>query len=324
MPKAAVHPQGTSCAADFPGTLLPKVTLPPEGWVNEEYIEQEDIPVFITSNNNPTFLWYWIRLTECYHIPLFIYDQSSDFPPLLALLREIDQGGVHYKHVKVFRNKENRGPRFFFEDDMMQKMPRMFAVTDPDLIMRPDLPPNWLQVMAHLTQFMRIKVGSALDVSCTRDMWREPYHVGMTIEDWEKPFWAAKYAPESFPPSLAYMADYGWIGGMDTTLGVYEKDHIMPPAIGVCSGSCQDIGGMRMEGPYAAAHLPWYTFLLESLLPGELQAQYIRGAQLSIGSTIGKMLLRNNIMQGDTARYEPTEWERNFTGPVWKYIATHK
>lgn len=307
-PRPWFRPRGLSCADDFPGSQDPPVPLDAT-----DLPQQADIPLYITSNNNPTFVWYWMRLAECYGIRLHIYDQVSSFPPLLALLRDIEAGGSRYMHVKFVRNPINRGPRFFHEEDMLAQYPPYYAITDPDLVMRPGLPSNWLRVMARISQVTGLsRVGSALDTTCPAEMWRLPYHVGMLVEDWEAPFWKSRFTPEDMPPELANVSSVAWVGGMDTTLAVYHP-----------SGVRGSVDGMRIAGPYMAAHVPWYSYFLEMLMPGELQAQYIRGSTLDIGSNIGKMMLSNGIMHGDLTRYEPSEWNVSYApGRAWEHIAT--
>ncbi len=307
-PRPWFRPRGLSCAADFPGSVGPPVPIDDKG-----VPPQNEIPVYTTGNNNPTFLWYWIRLTECYGISLRVYDQASNFPPHLALLADIERGGPRYAHVKLVRNAENRGPRFFHEaPDMVAQYPPFYAITDADLIMRPDLPSNWLRVMARISLATGLRnVGSALDVTCPGELWRVPYHVGMLVEEWEAPFWRRRYGPADMPPELAGLSEVAWVGFMDTTLAVYHPSGTRSP------------DGMRIAGVYNAAHGPWYSYFLTLLMPGELQAQYIRGSTLDVGSTIGKMMLRNGIMKGEQLRYEPSEWVVNVTqGRVWEYIAT--
>ena len=314
-PRPWFRPRGRSCAEDFPGSLSPPVPLEDSA----DLPPQSDIPLYITSNNNPTFLWYWLRLTECYGIPLRIYDQVSTFPPLLALLKDIEAGAgkePRYRHAQLVRNAENRGPRFFFDADMLAGYPPYYAITDPDLVMRPDLPSNWLRVMARISQVTRLsRVAAALDVTSPADMWRVPYHVGMTVEAWEAPFWKARFAPSDMPPELANLSSVAWVGGVDTTLAVYHPSgppHAAPE-------------GMRLAGPFMAAHVPWYHYFLDMLMPGELQAQYVRGSTLAIGSNIGKMMISNGIMRGELLRYEPGEWNVSYDpGAAWEAIATSR
>jgi hypothetical protein len=214
------------------------------------------------------------------------------------------------------RNEVNRGPRFFHEEDMLKQYPPYYAVTDPDLVMRPYLPSNWLRVMARISQHTRLsRVGSALDITCPADMWRVPYTVGMLVEAWESPFWKARFAPEEMPTELANLSSVAWVGGMDTTLAVYHPSGV--PFDG------RD--GMRIAGAYMAAHVPWYSYFLDLLMPGELQAQYLRGSTLDVGSTMGKMMIMNGIMAGDTLSYEPNEWNVSYApGSAWEHIATSK
>ena len=313
QPRPWFRPRGLSCGADFPGSQSPPVPLEGAG---ADLPPQSEIPLYITSNNNPTFVWYWLRLTECYGIPLRIYDQQSTFPPLLALLRDIEAGGPRYSHVRLVRNEQNRGPRFFFEEDMQQQYPPYYAITDPDLVMRPYLPSNWLRVLARISQHTRLsRVGAALDVTCPAETWRVPYHVGMTVEAWEAPFWKARFGREDMPPELANLSTVAWVGGVDTTLAVYH------PAGAPFAGA----DGMRLAGAFMAAHVPWYSYFLDMLMPGEVQAQYLRGSTLEVGSTIGKMMIRNGILKGDLLRYEASEWNVSYApGSAWESIATSR
>ena len=297
-----------NCTEDFPGLLL---DLMPLGTAASKVPPQKEIPIFITGNNNPTYVWYWARLTECYGIPLRLYDQASDFPPFLALLGEIEKKTGHFSHVKVVRNGRNRGPHFFFQEDMRAQFPPFFAITDPDLVLSEALPPNWLRVMAHLQSHMRLRVGSALDVSCPSDLWHTTYHGGMLVEEWEGQFWRERFLASELPPGMEDLAAISWKAGIDTTLAVYQA--------GEFDGAPRPFSGVRLGGPFLAAHTPWYTYFPHLLLPGELQAQYLRGS--SLGSTVGKMLVSAGLLTQEQLRYVPDDWNASFTRPVWKWVA---
>lgn len=308
------RPQGKSCEVDFPGSQLPPLQV-----CTTKAPSQSEIPICITGNNNPTFVWYWIRLTECYKIPLRLYDQNSSFPPFLALLDEIEGGGEHYEHVTLVRNGQNRGPRFFFQEDIVAQLPHVFAVTDPDLIMMPLLPSNWLQVMAALSLDLLVPVGASLDISCPSKLWRTPYFQGQLIEEWESQFWKELYCPSQMAPHLQHLSQYAWKGWIDTTFAVYHKG-----GNGAAMAGAHAVPGVRLSGPFMAAHGPWYSDFLDLLLPGELQAQYIRGSLISSqggqGSTVGKMLEASGLLK--EGLFKPSDWKHGFSGRVWEWVAS--
>ncbi len=118
---------------------------------------------------------------------------------------------------------------------------RPYLVTDPDVILDPDCPDDWLSQLAdHLTHGALVKAGLGLRLD---DL--PPTPLAAKAREWEQYFWAER-APEQ-----------AWRAPVDTTLALYpplsrQSGFALSPAV-------------RLDAPYLLRHLPWYG----DLDPGE-------------------------------------------------------
>ena len=224
-------------------------------------------PILIPFFNQPTYLRNMLSQLESLGLreSVIVVDNLSTYPPAVALLDELEATGI-----EVLRWCENRGPRMIFRDEaLMARMPQYYCITDPDLELNPDLPRNFVEVLAQATEsYMVGKAGFALDISDRNRMKTGLYDHGPGVRcpiwEWEERFWT----PDKCVGMTADGAPvYSTI--VDTTFACYNKRFFR---IGNC------ISGVRVGGHYTARHLPWYR---ESIVPAEEETFYAQAAKWS-------------------------------------------
>ena len=156
------------CMSHYPGLLAKPVFLDaliPMQW---------EIPVYVVSFNNPTFVKKMIAQLLCYNSTVVVVDTGSTYPPLLDFLAQFQQStgqisirriqGITYGHIPYdwYRKVIANG----------LSTPRFAALTDADLTFNRNLPPNFLQVLAYLNLKLSAKVGFALDLTKRNLFWK--------------------------------------------------------------------------------------------------------------------------------------------------------
>lgn len=200
--------------------------------VNEADFDQNNVPFFIISFNNLTYLKNTIKSLEKYNIAnICIIDNNSDYPPLIDYLK-----GLPYQ---VHFLGKNWGHRVLWDshifDDVIYN--QIYVVTDPDLEFNSNLPPNFLYHMYKLlVQFPNItKVGFALKID---DLPKSD--MSNKVLSWEKQFWKDVQKDNNYE---LYRAN------IDTTFALYRPGKI---------GRYNFYTALRIAGNFCAKHLPWY------------------------------------------------------------------
>lgn len=191
---------------------------------------------------------------------IVLIDNASDSADMLDYLDGIDD-------VEVIRLADNLGPHHILNDHrVFSLLPRLFCLTDPDLILNAELPRDFLGELASLTCLHKVgKAGFALDIS-DRHLMRDDliYSGGRMVKIWEHEdqFWH-----KQLPPLAGGDPVYDAI--LDTTFAIYNKDYFHHANIW---------RAVRVGGRFTARHLPWYR---EAGIPiGEARA-YARSQQYS-------------------------------------------
>lgn len=222
---------------------------------------RDEVPVLVVSYNNGTYVRNCVRQLAALGIVPIVIDNRSDDPGTLAALDELRGVGL----AQIVRAERNHGHLVGFLDPVYAVLPGVFAYTDPDLGFSAQMPANFLSVLAGLTsRYSVYKAGLALSLlretpmsGATLDVVkRRPmrYVQRMSIMEWEMQFWRKRVAHESL---LIYSAP------VDTTFAVYRKSNYR--------GDFYD--AVRVAGPYAAIHLPWYPAL--DPMSGAERAKYL-------------------------------------------------
>jgi len=268
----------------------------------------KDIPVYVMSYNNPTYIHATVRFLRCYGANITIFDNASTLPEHLFLLSALES------FVRVRHHAENKGAHSFFTIANIASAPKYFAVTDADLRPDPDLPPLFLETLANLTQiFPGRKAGFSLDISRSANFMRGTYFKGKNIEEWESQWWKEpatleKKREEEGNESrgrgdetrqFLNSADPVMLAGIDTTFAVYDRDALLR-ASSCAPEYCFDYAGVRVGASFMATHVPWFCYFPELLNKGEYRSYYEEAGKKPVneGSTMAIMLQEGGNAKG--------------------------
>ncbi|MFY9810983.1 glycosyltransferase [Aquabacterium sp.] len=207
------------------------------------------IPLLVVSYNNGIYVANTVSQMARLGITPIIIDNASTDSQTRHILSEIQRQGA----AQVVYSRKNYGHLVGFMEPMYQVLPDVFAYTDPDLQLHPEIPKNFMEILANLTiEYDAYKVGCALQleykgvpahadnryiISVRKPfLFRESYDV----QRWEQGFWKKKI---SHPELEIYAAP------LDTTLSVYNKSMYRGDFI---------FNSLRVAGCFSAIHLPWF------------------------------------------------------------------
>ncbi len=212
-------------------------------WPKTKFGQSPKIPIIIPTFNNPTYLENMVgqlRSRNCHDI--FVFDNSSNFPPMLDCLKKLERSGV-----VVIRSRMNLGPRLFLNRFIYAALPEYFVLTDPDLQLNDALPNDFLDQLKEATQTYKIgKAGFALDISNVEQLRSGLFEVEgqkLSIVDWENQFWVSPLPP--LPGG-----DPVYLARIDTTFALYNKSYFCRRRYGQA---------IRIGGRFTCRHLPWYN-----------------------------------------------------------------
>lgn len=221
---------------------------------------QGDVPVIIPCFDTVTYVRGMVEQLRGRGLRnIILVDNASTYAPMRAYLQDPGAG------VTVIAQAENKGPRDCFTDPAtLALLPQVFCVTDPDLSLNPDMPPDFIGQLAALTERHAAgKAGLALDISTPALMRDEEFRIGgrgWKIWEWEAQFWQ-----EGLEPTAG--GDPVFKAQTDTTFAVYNKRHFDPH---------RPLDGVRVGGRFTCRHLPWYR---ENGLPAEEERHYRQHAR---------------------------------------------
>jgi FkbM family methyltransferase len=240
---------------------------------------QRDVPVFIPCFNAVTYARGMVEQLQARGLQrLFLVDNASTYPPMREYLARPGPS------VAVIAQRENKGPRDIFLNPVnFALLPQFFCITDPDLLLNPAMPEDFLAQLAALTERLSIgKAGLALDIADRNTMRQEDFLISgqhWKIWEWEEKFWKDPLDP--LPDgSPVFRAE------IDTTFALYNKRFF---------DSCDPSKAVRVAGRYTCRHLAWYQ---DVGLPAEEERFYREHARDSY-------YLRADVTDPGTApRYE--------------------
>ena len=200
------------------------------------------IPTIVISYNNAVYVQNCVNQLLSYGVRPIVIDNASNDSDSLSILKELN--------VPVAYMNRNYGHLVGFLEPIFQRLPSVFAYTDPDLQFNNNLPVDFLDCLAQLTtEFGVFKAGFALSldgrgkiisntVSITRT---KPFSFEkeVSLVEHEKKFWRFRIQHQEFE---IYAAP------IDTTFAVYRKQNY--------AGNFAD--SIRVAGNYSAIHLPWF------------------------------------------------------------------
>ncbi len=192
------------------------------------------IPIIINNFNRLTTLKKLVEdLENRGYTKIYILDNLSTYPPLLAYYKTID------KNYKIFYLKKNYGFKALWKSGIWYRfMFSYFCYTDSDLSLVKECPDNFMNVFYALLQKYPCahKVGFSLKI----DDLPEGYSRKNEVIEWESKFYKQEKEPDVF------------IAPIDTTFALYRPFSRR----GKRDGSVEMY---RTNFPLQTHHLPWYN-----------------------------------------------------------------
>jgi hypothetical protein len=145
--------------------------------------------------------------------------------------------------VSVINNIGNFGPWITPTNNyhIYDMLPDKYIITDPDLKLNPNIPSNFIEILASLSdKYKTSKIGFALDITDHDKFYpTTEYLADRSIREWESRFWENKIEDDEYE---IYKAD------IDTTFCLMNKTNIESEI---------DLQ-IRVAGDFTAKHIPWY------------------------------------------------------------------
>jgi hypothetical protein len=211
-----------------------------------------EIPIFIISWNQYTYVKSMVEQLQKYpNMKIYIIDNKSTYEPLVEYLKKIDgKNGV-----EVLYQPENYGHTVYERPDIYERGGDMYIVTDPDLILNPNMPENFREIMAEISEkYKANKVGLALDITNNIDVSKKLDGIpGTTFATNEAKYWTN---PINDPKYKLYRAV------IDSTFALINKKYRV---LGSMDNS------IRIAGDFTAVHRTWTINYEKDLLPGEME-----------------------------------------------------
>lgn len=240
------------------------------------------LPLFVPAFNNPHYVASFCRhMVELDRFDIFVFDNGSTYPPLLQLYDQLAGS------VRIVRLQRNLGPRIFWlSDEIYERLPDIFCVSDPDVEFNPELPVKFLDDLLDLTERFQIgKAGFALDISrpdlMTPKKFRHPDGWKHVWES-EAEHWQCEISDDPVGEPI-YLAD------LDTTFALYNKRFFDRSA---------PFNAIRVAGRFTARHLPWY---FDCDVPEAEREFYARTAVFSYYASENTPLQLRNLFERQNA-----------------------
>lgn len=233
------------------------------------YDEWKDgrIPIIIICYNNYKYVNHMIeqliRVNSDLKPNLYIMNNGSDDPETVEFLRN-----CAFTDIKIL-HRENNGPWIRPETnaDLFERLPDKFILTDPDLELNANLPPDFVNVLCELSEkYEKSKVGFAISIHDIDKMY--PYEYMKPICEWEYKYWIFHCFDEKYnnvEPYEIYHAE------LDTTFALINKKHWVNSTL-------------RIAGDFTCRHLPFY--INNGVMSLEDEYKYYKGSKFS---TLGKV-----------------------------------
>ena len=207
----------------------------------------KDIPIVIICYNNYRYventLSQILRINKKYYNNIIILNNASTCDDTIRYLNGLrcGSGSNSNSGVSIINNIGNFGPWIAADNNnhIYNILPDKFVLTDPDLKLNENIPSNFIDILATLSdKYKTTKIGLALDITDHDKFYpTTEYMANQSICDWEKQFWKNKIEDADYE---LYEAD------IDTTFCLINKRNL---STGI---------KIRVAGDFTARHIPWY------------------------------------------------------------------
>ena len=215
----------------------------------------QDIPIVIICYNNYRYventLSQILRINKEYYKNIIILNNASTCEDTIEYLKKLGSGGV----VSIINNIGNFGPWIAADNNshIYNVLPNKFVLTDPDLKLNDNIPSNFVDILATLSdKYKTTKIGLALDITEHHMFYQTAeYMANLSIYDWEKRFWIDRIEDADY---VLYKAD------IDTTFCLINKDNVAAAAATASANATAASAYLqiRVAGNFTAKHIPWY------------------------------------------------------------------
>ena len=197
-----------------------------------------NIPIIIICYNNHRYVENTLaqisKINIDYYKDIIILNNASTCIDTIEYLKNVK--------VTVYNNPRNLGPWITWDNNnhIYNVLPDKFILTDPDLKLNKNIPSNFVEILATLSdKYKTTKIGLALDISDHDKFYQTTqYMANLSIYDWEKQFWKNRIDDAEYE---LYKAD------IDTTFCLINKNNIYTTDLQI-----------RVAGDFLAKHIPWY------------------------------------------------------------------
>ncbi len=288
-----------------------------------------DIPIVIICYNNYRYvqntLLQLLNINKEYYKNIIIINNNSTCLNTIEYLNNVD--------VRVINNKENLGPWITNTNNkhIYDILPEKFILTDPDLKFNKNIPTNFIEILANLSdKYETSKIGFALDISDHENFFATNICQGnRSIYEWEKSFYELKIADDEYE---LYEAE------IDTTFCLINKKYIYINKYNILEDYNLKI---RVGGNFTAKHIPWYidnelynvydnyinninTTSISSI--SKIIKSYIENKYLLIYKNSELFLIENNFNNSNLSFWKDMygEWENDTFKVFDKYLSKDK
>lgn len=225
----------------------------------------QDIPIVIICYNNYRYventLSQILRINKEYYKNIIILNNASTCEDTIGYLRKLGSGssgsGGSDGVVSIINNIGNFGPWIAADNNshIYNVLPNKFVLTDPDLKLNENIPSNFVDILATLSdKYKTTKIGLALDITEHHKFYQTAeYMANLSIYDWEKRFWIDRIEDADY---VLYKAD------IDTTFCLINKDNVAAAAATASASANATAANtylqIRVAGNFTAKHIPWY------------------------------------------------------------------
>jgi len=233
-----------------------------------------DIPIIIICYNNFRYvdntILQILKINKDYYKNIIILNNASTCVDTIKYLKNLAD-------VDVINHIQNFGPWISLDNNkhIYDVLPNKFILTDPDLKFNKNIPSNFIEILANLSdKYKTSKIGFALDISDHEKFYMTTDCMGIssnTLYINEKKYWDSKINDNN---------EYElYNAAIDTTFSLINKEN-------VANGSTLDI---RVAGNFTAKHIPWY---IDNEIYNVYDNYYYNSNTTSI-STISKTIISN-------------------------------